>query len=115
MDTKDMNTKTHTGARTGALHAPMLAHATGAVLVLLRGCAFVLYLVMGLAEPFIGVVLCFIAFAAFFVAVLFGFILQMPFPQRWELLIFSVVTMIAYGAFLLIHDLLRRFINNEDQ
>lgn len=108
-----MNTRTHNGERTRELRKSLFEEAKGATLFLLRGCAVVLYLVMGLAEPFVGAILGFIAFAAFFVAVLFGFILQMPFPQRWEVLAFAVATLLLYGAFLFIHNLLRRFINDD--
>ena len=49
--------------------------ATGALVLMIRACALVLFMVMSMAEPFLAVVLSALAIGCFFVAVLFGFIL----------------------------------------
>ena len=61
-----------------------------------RGCSF-------------GVVLSVLAFGTFVVAVLFGFLLQAPFPHRWEMLFASVGFMLLYGAYLGLLSMLQRF------
>lgn len=81
----------------------------GAVMLALRGVALVLYVLMAMAEPFIGVVLSVLAFGTFFVTVLFGFLLQVPFPHRWEMLFGSVGFMLLYGLYLGLLSLLQRF------
>ena len=73
--------------------------ATGAVVLLVRGCALVLFLAMSMAEPFLAVVLSALALGCFFVAVLFGFIFHAPFPHRWFVLGASVAFLLAYVLF----------------
>lgn len=70
--------------------------ATGAVVLLVRGCALALFLAMSMAEPFLAVVLSALALGCFFVAVLFGFIFHAPFPHRWFVLGASVVFLLTY-------------------
>ena len=70
--------------------------ATGAVVLMIRACALVLFMVMSLAEPFLAVVLSALAIRCFFVAVLFGFIFHAPFPHRWYVLGASVVFLLLY-------------------
>ena len=60
--------------------------ATGALVLMIRACALVLFMVMSMAEPFLAVVLSALAIGCFFVAVLFGFVFHAPFPQRWYVL-----------------------------
>lgn len=83
----------------------------GTVLLGARAVALVAYILLSMAEPFIGVVLCALAFGAFATAVLFGFILQAPFEHRWTVLAASVVLMLAYWVYLSVIRLLQRFIN----
>ncbi len=70
--------------------------ATGALVLLIRACALVVFLVMSMAEPFLAVVLGALAIGCFFVAVLFGFIFHAPFPHRWFVLGASVVFLLLY-------------------
>jgi hypothetical protein len=70
--------------------------ATGALVLMIRACALVLFMVMSLAEPFLAVVLSALAIGCFFVAVLFGFIFHAPFPHRWFVLGASVVFLMLY-------------------
>jgi predicted membrane protein len=56
--------------------------AAGALVLLIRACALVLFTVMSLAEPFLAVVLIALALGCFFVAVVFGFIFHAPFHHR---------------------------------
>ena len=70
--------------------------ATGALVLMIRACALVLFMVMSLAEPFLAVVLSALAIGCFFVAVLFGFIFHAPFPHRWYVLGASVVFLLLY-------------------
>jgi hypothetical protein len=70
--------------------------ATGALVLMIRGCALVLFMMMSLAEPFLAVVLSALAIGCFFVAVLFGFIFHVPFPHRWYVLGASVVFLLLY-------------------
>jgi len=70
--------------------------ATGALVVMIRACALVLFMVMSMAEPFLAVVLSALAIGCFFVAVLFGFIFHAPFPHRWFVLGASVVFLLLY-------------------
>jgi hypothetical protein len=70
--------------------------ATGALVLMIRGCALVLFMVMSMAEPFLAVVLSALAIGCFFVAVLFGFIFHAPFPHRWYVLGASVVLLMSY-------------------
>jgi hypothetical protein len=70
--------------------------ATGAVVLMIRACALVVFMVMSMAEPFLAVVLSALAIGCFFVAVLFGFIFHAPFPHRWFVLGASVVFLLLY-------------------
>jgi hypothetical protein len=70
--------------------------AAGALVLILRAGALVLYMVMSLAEPFLAVVLSSLAIGCFFVAVLFGFIFHASFPHRWFVLGASVVFLLLY-------------------
>jgi hypothetical protein len=70
--------------------------ATGALVLMIRACALVLFMVMSLAEPFLAVVLSALAIGCFFVAVLFGFIFHAPFPHRWSVLGASVLFLLLY-------------------
>jgi hypothetical protein len=73
--------------------------ATAALALMIRACAFVVFLLMSLAEPFLAVVLSALALGCFFVAVLFGFIFHAPFPHRWFVLGASVVFLMLYVLF----------------
>ena len=79
-------------------------------LLALRAIALPVYIVLSLAEPFIGIILSFLAFGCFAVAVLFGFIFQVHFPHRWEVLGAAVVFMLIYFAYLSIVALLARLL-----
>ena len=70
--------------------------ATGAIALMIRACALVIFMVMSMAEPFLAVVLSVLAIGCFFVAVLFGFILHAPFQHRWHVLGASVVFLLLY-------------------
>jgi hypothetical protein len=70
--------------------------ATGALALMIRASALVLFMVMSMAEPFLAVVLSALAIGCFFVAVLFGFIFHAPFPHRWFVLGASVVFLLLY-------------------
>ena len=70
--------------------------ATSALVLMIRACALVLFMVMSMAEPFLAVVLSALAIGCFFVAVLFGFIFHAPFPHRWFVLGASVVFLLLY-------------------
>src|ERR1700688_4878570 len=70
--------------------------ATGALALMIRACALVLFMLMSLAEPFLAVVLSALAVGCFVVAVLFGFIFHAPFPHRWYVLGASVVFLLLY-------------------
>jgi hypothetical protein len=70
--------------------------ATGALVLMIRACALVLFMAMSMAEPFLAVVLSALAIGCFFVAVLFGFIFHAPFPHRWYVLGASVVFLLLY-------------------
>ena len=70
--------------------------ATGALVLMIRACALVVFMVMSMAEPFLAVVLSALAIGCFFVAVLFGFIFHAPFPHRWYVLGASVVFLMSY-------------------
>ena len=70
--------------------------ATGAIALMIRACALVVFMVMSMAEPFLAVVLSALAIGCFFVAVLFGFIFHAPFPHRWYVLGASVVFLLLY-------------------
>ncbi len=70
--------------------------ATGAIALMIRACALVIFMVMSMAEPFLAVVLSALALGCFFVAVLFGFIFHAPFPHRWYVLGASVVFLLSY-------------------
>ena len=70
--------------------------ATGALVLMIRACALVIFMVMSMAEPFLAVVLSALAIGCFFVAVLFGFIFHASFPHRWYVLGASVVFLMSY-------------------
>jgi len=70
--------------------------ATAAFVLVIRACAFVVFLLMSMAEPFLAVVLSALALGCFFVAVLFGFIFHAPFPHRWFVLGASVAFLMLY-------------------
>jgi hypothetical protein len=70
--------------------------ATGALVLMIRACALVVFVVMSMAEPFLAVVLSSLAIGCFLVAVLFGFIFHAPFPHRWYVLGASVVFLLLY-------------------
>ena len=70
--------------------------ATGAVVLMIRACALVLFMLMSMAEPVLAVVLSALAVGCFFVAVLFGFIFHAPFAHRWHVLGASVVFLLLY-------------------
>ena len=70
--------------------------ATEALVLMIRACALIVFLVMSMAEPFLAVVLSSLAIGCFFVAVLFGFIFHAPFPHRWYVLGASVVFLMLY-------------------
>ena len=70
--------------------------ATEALVLMIRACALVVFMVMSMAEPFLAVVLSALAIGCFFVAVLFGFIFHAPFPHRWYVLGASVVFLLLY-------------------
>jgi hypothetical protein len=70
--------------------------ATGTLVLMIRACALVVFLVMSMAEPFLAVVLRALAIGCFFVAVLFGFIFHAPFPHRWFVLGASLVFLLLY-------------------
>jgi hypothetical protein len=70
--------------------------ATGALVLMIRACALVLFMLMSMAEPFLAVLLSALAIGCFFVAVLFGFIFHAPFPHRWYVLGASVVFLLLY-------------------
>jgi hypothetical protein len=70
--------------------------ATGALVLMIRACALVVFVVMSMAEPFLAVGLSALAIGCFFVAVLFGFILHAPFPHRWFVLGASVAFLMSY-------------------
>ncbi len=80
----------------------------GALWLALRAVALALYTLLALGEFFVAPVLSVLAFGAFAVALLFGFILQMPFAQKWEVLGFSVLIMFAYFAYRAVMALLLR-------
>jgi hypothetical protein len=70
--------------------------ATAALVLVIRACAFVVFLLMSMAEPFLAVVLGALALGCFFVAVLFGFIFHAPFQHRWFVLGASVIFLLLY-------------------
>jgi hypothetical protein len=70
--------------------------ATGALVLMIRACALVVFMLMSMAEPFLAVVLSSLAIGCFFVAVLFGFIFHAPFPHRWYVLGASVAFLLLY-------------------
>ena len=72
---------------------------TAAIVLLIRACAFVLFMAMSLAEPFLAVLLSALALGCFFVAVLFGFIIHAPFPHRWFVLGASVAFLLLYTLY----------------
>jgi len=78
--------------------------ATGGVLtatlaLALRVVAAAVFVLMAMAEPFLAVILGACAFGCFFVSVLFGFILRMPFEHRWAVLGIGVGFVFTYAAF----------------
>jgi len=71
----------------------------GVVTLALRSVALVLFVLLSLAEPFLAVIFGVLALACFCAAVLFGFILHMPFQHRWDVLGASVLFVMAYLLF----------------
>ena len=70
--------------------------ARGTLVLAVRACALVLFILMSMAEPFLAVVLSALALGCFFIAVLFGFIFHAYFPHRWFVLGASVVFLLLY-------------------
>ena len=71
------------------------------VVLSIRFTAMVAFILMSMAEVFIAPILGFLALSSFFVSVLFGFILRMPFEHRWAVLgasVFFVLTYVLYRA-----------------
>jgi ABC-type Fe3+-siderophore transport system permease subunit len=82
-------------------HEPRTARAAmdiavGGLALVFRGVAFIVFILMSLAEPFLAAVLGTLALGCFFVAVLFGFIFHAYFPHRWYVLGASVVFLLLY-------------------
>jgi hypothetical protein len=71
----------------------------GAVTLALRAVALLAFVLMSLAEPFLAAIFGVLALGCFFDAVLFGFILHMPFQHRWDVLGASVLFVMAYLLF----------------
>ena len=71
----------------------------GLLVLAVRAVAAVVFVVMAMAEPFLAVILGACAFGCFFVSVLFGFILRMPFGHRWEVLGIGVGFVLTYVVF----------------
>ena len=63
------------------------ATVLAAAIVLLRGLAYGVYILLAAAEPLLAVVLGTLALGCFWVAVIFGFVLKEPFAQRWHVLV----------------------------
>lgn len=70
--------------------------AKGALVLMIRAAALIVFILMSLAEPFFAVVLSTLAIGCFLVSVLFGFIFHAPFEDRWFVLGASVVFMLMY-------------------
>jgi hypothetical protein len=70
--------------------------ATAALVLVIRAGAFVVFVLMSMAEPFLAVLLSALALGCFFVAVFFGFIFHAPFPHRWFVLGASAVFLMLY-------------------
>ena len=85
-------------AETGVARATQLSTSAlmSALVLSIRACALVLFLLMSLAEPFMAVILSSLAVGCFFVAVLFGFVFHAPFPHRWFVLGASVAFLLTY-------------------
>jgi hypothetical protein len=71
----------------------------GLLVLAVRAVAGVVFVVMAMAEPFLAVILGACAFGCFFVSVLFGFILRMPFGHRWEVLGIGVGFVLTYVVY----------------
>ena len=71
----------------------------GVLVVAVRAVAVVVFIVMAMAEPFLATLLGACAFGCFFVSVVFGFILQMPFEHRWAVLGIGVGFILTYVGF----------------
>jgi hypothetical protein len=93
-----MNAKTLTAGLSPAARTSGVIVA-GVVTLALRAVALMAFVLMSLAEPFVAVILGVLALACFLVAVLFGFILRMPFQHRWDVLGASVLFVVAYLLF----------------
>jgi len=93
-----MNAKTLTSGLAPAARTSGIIVA-GVVLLALRSVVLVAFVLLSLAEPFLAVTLGVLALACFLVAVVFGFILHMPFQHRWDLLGASVLFVMAYLLF----------------
>jgi hypothetical protein len=66
------------------------------VVIAIRFASTVVFILMSMADVFIAPILGFLALSCFFVSVLFGFILRMPFEHRWAMLGASVLFVLAY-------------------
>jgi hypothetical protein len=84
--------------------------ATGALVLMIRACALVVFMLMSMAEPFLAVVLSGLAIGCFFVAVLFGFIFHVPFPHRWFVLGASVVFLLLYVLYRFVMQAVQRLL-----
>ena len=71
-----------------------------AVVMAVRLSLLLVFALLALAEPFIALVLCGLGYGLFFFTVLFGFILQAPFPHRWGMLLISVICLAVYLAYI---------------
>ena len=71
----------------------------GLLVLVVRAAALVVFVVMAMAEPFLAVILGACAFGCFYVSVLFGFILRMPFEHRWAVLGIGVGFVLTYVMF----------------
>ena len=88
-------TSSTTSGFSSAAH-PTVGAATGVLVLAIRAAAFIAFVMLSIAEPFLAVILGALSLACFFVAVLFGFILHAPFQHRWFVLGASVVFLMAY-------------------
>lgn len=83
---------------------------TGVVVGSLRLCGVLVYVALWLGEPVVRIVFSSLAFFGFWIAILFGFILQMPFPHRWDMLGMSVLCLLIYGLYLGMIRCLQRYV-----
>lgn len=95
------------GLGTADYRVALWSFGRAGLLLLWRPVALVAYVFLAMLEPFIGVILSVLAFGSFAVAILFGFVFEVPFPHRWHVLGASLLFMFAYGAYLGVMKLLR--------